>query len=72
MSIERFMNKVKYLTGKKWCPYPTNEFIEICSKVNDRTFVKLIKKRRQLTAIDFLAKEDPMKNLYIKINKDEY
>ena len=72
MSTERFMNKVKELTGKKWCPYPTNEFIEICSKVDDKLFIKLIKKRRKINAIDFLTKKDPMNSLFIKINNNEH
>jgi len=55
-------DRIETLTGERWCPYPSERFLDICMKVDDETLVRLVKTRRQYMFPQFIDNE-PMEEV---------
>jgi hypothetical protein len=60
---ERYLDRVEALTGERWCPYPSDRFMEEILNSNDERATKLIEARRKYTFPAFLA-GDPQEHEY--------
>jgi hypothetical protein len=66
---EAYLDRVEALTGKRWCPYPSELFMRtILWVVDDATAIRLIEKRRTFLFPEFL-RSDPMQEELEELNK---